>query len=722
MLSKYIKSLDLNISNMCKIKNIIKLYPNIYKKIESINFSNSNTIKNITIEIADYNDYYNFKLQNDKNHYLNLLKKDKKELIILWFLKYSIYYELILISKYNLKSNLLTDRYIYKNIDYKIDSNWIAASRTRNFLLDDPLIDYLEYNNIYNKNDISIGKKRKFSELNEKQIDNIDNIENIEKDTFLNTIFTNGINFENDIIKQLKNKYPNDVITIIESNDNKYYKYKIRDPNYSKITFNMIKKGIPIIYQGVLHDNKNNVYGLPDLIVRADYINKIFNSNIDVCTEIIKSIDNYPYYIIDIKNSNIHLSAKSDIILNNISCKPYKGQITIYHKILSELQNYDTKKAFILSSKWTRKIKDTIYQCSNPFDRLGIIDFTSSDIIYYNLSDEAIKWLKLIRDPNNNLNCNEPNNINLYPNMTNLLDRKYIKIKKYLANKNEEITNIWMCGIKQRNNALNNGITKWSDPKLNSSILGVNGKNSKILDLILDINRSTSKNIYPNKIEYNLNNWRDRDTLAFYVDFETLNNTVFEAREFSELEINSSNTNDLIFLIGIGYSYKNEWKYKYFLADELTNNIQIKMINDMNNFIEEISNFYNIYEFNLYHWSNFEPMIFNKLCNKYNIEQPLYNWSDILKMFHEEPIIIRGALNFSLKNIGKAMYDLGYITTIWDKSINIKNGLDAMYHSYNIYKNKNNFNFEKEMEPIIKYNDIDCKIMWDILNALNINA
>ena len=37
----------------------------------------------------------------------------------------------------------------------------------------------------------------------------------------------------------------------------------------------------------------------------------------------------------------------------------------------------------------------------------------------------------------------------------------------------------------------------------------------------------------------------------------------------------------------------------------------------------------------------------------------------------------------------------------------------------NAYKNKDNLNFEKEMEPIMKYNDVDCKIMWDILNALN---
>lgn len=698
MLSPYIKSLDLNKSNLSKIISIIKLYPSIYKKYEN----------NIT-EFADYNDYYRYINDNDPNHYLK--KKNINNLTIIWFLKYSKYYEPIIISENNL--NLIINYNLNNNINYKIDDTWISASKTRNYLLDDPLMDYLEYNRIYEPDDIiePVSKKRKYSE------------QKLEKNTFLNTILSNGIDFEIDIISKLKKKYPNDLITILDLNNNdKYLKEKIRDPIYFKITIEMIKKGIPIIYQGVLHDPINKVYGLPDLIIRGDYINKIFEAEIDVYTEKIKSIDNYPYYIIDIKNSNIHLSAKSDTILNYTNCKPYKGQIAIYHKILSEIQEYDTRRAFILPSKWTRKVKDNTFQCANPFDRLGIIDFDTNDNIYFNLVNEAINWLKLVRDPNNKLNCYEPNNINMYPNMTNQLDGKCKRMKKYLSDKNNEITNVWMCGVKNRKNAIENGITKWSDPNLNSCVLGINGKNSKTLDLILDINRSNTINIYPEKIKSELNGWRDRNKLAFYIDFETLNSTVFEPREISELEINNPNANDLIFLIGIGYSFNNEWNYKYFLAEDLTDNIQISMINNMKNYIKEISELYNTLEPNLYHWSNFEPMIFNKLCNKYKIEQPYYNWSDILKMFHEEPIVIKGALNFSLKNIGKALYDLKYITTIWDDSLNVKNGLDAMFQAYYIYKNKDNLNFNKEIEPIIKYNDVDCKIMWDILNALNKNA
>jgi hypothetical protein len=421
----------------------------------------------------------------------------------------------------------------------------------------------------------------------------------------------------------------------------------------------------------------------------------------------------------------LHLSARADTILNYSGIKPYKGQIAVYHQILSKIQNYDTGTGFIMASKWTRKHRDNTYQCTNPFDRLGIIDFANNDVHYLDLTEEAIKWNKLIREPNNSLNCLEPNNPNLYPNMSNTNDGKYHKVKKYLAEKNHEITDIWMCGPKQRTKALENNCSKWSDPKVDSEILGFNGNTAKTVDLILKINRTNSEKIsdliHPKRIESSFGSWRNRNKLSFYIDFETLNSTAFVQREWSDIEINNPNANDIIFMIGIGHSVKNKWSYKCFIADDLSMNSQKKIINQMTNYINDISKNHkeNPQNVNLYHWSNFEPLILSKACAKYGITMPIFNWTDILKIFHEEPIVIKGALNFSLKSIGKAMYKLGLIETIWSESDAIKNGLDAMFQAYMIYSNPNPIKFKKEMDIIESYNHVDCKIMWDILNALN---
>jgi len=104
---------------------------------------------------------------------------------------------------------------------------------------------------------------------------------------------------------------------------------------------------------------------------------------------------------------------------------------------------------------------------------------------------------------------------------------------------------------------------------------------------------------------------------------------------------------------------------------------------------------------------------------KYNIILPVMNWADILKIFHEEPIIIKGALNFSLKTVGKALNNMGLIKDFWIENSNVKNGLDAMFQAYQLYQNTKDINENEIMKEIIKYNEIDCSIMWEILNVLD---
>jgi len=558
---------------------------------------------------------------------------------------------------------------------YTIDNTWISAGKTRNYLLNDPLVDYLAYT-IPNK-------KRKC------------------EDAFLSIILDNGIKFEQQIINKLKEKFPNKITTIIGTDIE-----NIRNPDYFQLTIDMIKNKVPIIYQGVLHNVDNKTFGVPDLIIRGDYIQKIFTTKIDM-------INKSAYYIIDIKNSQLHLSANSDNILNSHCLKPYKGQILIYHKILSSIQGFDTGFAFILGNRWIRKKQNIIYESCDPFDRLGIIDYKTNDKSYIQLVDNSIDWHKQIRSPINDLNYKKPNHLNLYPNMTNQSEPKFKKIKSELSNNNHEITSLWMCGVKHRENAIKCNINNWMDPKLNSKILGISGKNSIILDLILKVNQSSNQIIHPIKIKYNLNNWRDTNNLVFYIDFETINKTAFE------LEKNINSMNDIIFMIGIGYSINNKFKYKCLFIKDLSDNEQILIINQMVDYIKNISSTNNVdyQNVNLYHWSNFEPMILSKACTKFNIIYPILKWIDILDMFHNEPIIIKGALNFSLKTVGRAMYKLGLIKTIWATNSNISDGLDAMYKAYVIYKS--NKSVTTQLKHIIKYNQIDCKIMWDILNALN---
>ena len=111
---------------------------------------------------------------------------------------------------------------------------------------------------------------------------------------------------------------------------------------------------------------------------------------------------------------------------------------------------------------------------------------------------------------------------------------------------------------------------------------------------------------------------------------------------------------------------------------------------------------------------------------KYNKKWKL-NYVDILKIFKEEPIVIKGAFDYSLKTIAKLMYSYNMISTTWNNSgeNNCSNGSDAMLLALKAKEESIKFNISlgetKIMKNIEKYNEIDCKTLYEILNYLRIN-
>ncbi len=76
---------------------------------------------------------------------------------------------------------------------------------------------------------------------------------------------------------------------------------------------------------------------------------------------------------------------------------------------------------------------------------------------------------------------------------------------------------------------------------------------------------------------------------------------------------------------------------------------------------------------------------------------------------------IKGCLNYGLKNVAKTFYKYGYIKTIWDSGSSCADGADAAIGAYRVDKEtrKKNVSFKSDplAQEIIKYNEVDCKVM-----------
>merc|ERR1711991_1285176 len=220
---------------------------------------------------------------------------------------------------------------------------------------------------------------------------------------------------------------------------------------------------------------------------------------------------------------------------------------------------------------------------------LGVVDYNDFDSNYIEQTEDAIKWVLRVRNEGHKWKLHPlPSIPELYPNMNNEKDGQWKDIKKQLSESINEITALWMCGVKNRYIAHSNNITSFKDPDCNSKLLGFKeGNISKTLDKVIDINRSDNI-ITPEKIRKKFigeKSWRtiNQESLEFYLDYETMNSNL------GHVLIEDNNIgyqdNQFVFQIGVGYVKNNRWTYKSFFAKTHDLLGELKMINNFWDYI-----------------------------------------------------------------------------------------------------------------------------------------
>ena len=127
--------------------------------------------------------------------------------------------------------------------------------------------------------------------------------------------------------------------------------------------------------------------------------------------------------------------------------------------------------------------------------------------------------------------------------------------------------------------------------------------------------------------------------------------------------------------------------------------------------IEEIKQQYNLnYEPKIYCWSKAEQNFINQY-NKYHNSNVKLNLVDLLELIKKEVILIKGNIyGFSIKDVVKYMYDYGMITRNYKLDCN--SGDLSIISAIKYYSNDD----KKEYDDLIKYNETDCVVMYEIIN------
>lgn len=521
---------------------------------------------------------------------------------------------------------------------------------------------------------------------------------------FIEFIMKQGIAFENQVIKYLNLRHK--IVTV-----SRYY-----SEDMVKKSIEYMRQGVPILHSVPMKNSQKGVYGIADLIVRSDYLQKLFpemafselnlRGGSKLCAD-------WFYVCIDIKFSTLPLAANGMFLCNSGNYPAYKGQLCIYNWCLEEIQHIFPKYGFIMGRRWGYTSKGQKYHGDVCDQKLGVIDFTSYDQNYLEKTQNAIDWVREVR-----LNAGKwklspvPERIELYPNMSSD-NGCWQQTKSELADQIGELTTIWNVGPACRNKALEKGINNWRLPNCTAESLGFSGERAKAINAILEVNR-TPRIYYPESMNKN----RafvipDEKEIEFFVDFETLPDI------FGSLEMlpKSQNT-EMIFMIGIGWKENSAWKYLEFTAESISKNAERKI---MEQFLECLGNFP---QNRLWHWSPAEPRFWNHAITRHpGLETVKLNWLDLADIFMTEPIAIKGCFDYSLKHVVGAVYknnllNNGKTENPWQSDC--KNGLDASIQAFKVYQIKSPFPINQNpiMKDIIKYNEIDCQGLADLLTFI----
>ena len=599
--------------------------------------------------------------------------------------------------------------------DNRRSGEWVSASQTRNHLLRDPIVDYLQYkpgtHGTHGTGTLTARSKRQYDfkgrRLGKKGSIGLPGTPGDKKKKTADTYtdddsvwrMQQGNKFEEIVVSELIEKFGTQVVQIGSGHGDSSSLDKYN------ATVDAMRTGVPFIYQAVVHDTKNQTFGSPDLLVRTDYLDKLVNVPPPIeTTETV--FGEYGYCVVDIKWCTLNFRVNGTTLLTKDSVPAYKGQCWVYNQALGQMQGVTPRYAYILGRGWYWQRSGIKLRGTNAFDRLGAIDYQGIDESFSQRTLEAIEWRRRLGQlATKNAKPGDPEYPELYPNM-NQDTNKTVKIqKKALADEIGEITSLWNCGVDDRLAAHAKKVYSWHDPRFNSRLIGWKNPNRcDILDRILAVNRGETEKPWLLGSNFSLHH-PPIGTREMFIDFEsTTANSVPPRRENGELV---SPNGSFVYMVGVGHVEDGEWVYKGFIADELTPEGELRLFAAVHEYLQDAG------EYVGYHWHDAENRMFNAAVRRLSEigNYPLI-LEDLLEHVRSAPFTVKGALNFSLKSIGRALYDLKEIDLMWEDE---NSYTSVMSRALDAYRTDDPYS---AMGSVLRYNEVDCRMMYEILEFI----
>ena len=593
---------------------------------------------------------------------------------------------------------------------------WVSASKTRNHVLEDPLLDWLD----------RYGESKGFVR------DGVD-----ERTDFARFIMRKGIEFEQAVVKHLGTLGVGQVLVVgAESGSER----PSQDLSLAYETWEAMCGGVEIICQGVLRDPEHMTYGMPDLLVRSDVLATLFPDSLSPAQAEAAAADlpigNRHYVVVDIKYTTLRLLAGGGLS-NSGSSPAYKVQLHIYNRALARIQGYLPPRAFLLGRGWSQTKKGQEPRGDSCMDRLAPV--AQDEVVrgkpLGDHADRAAQWLRRMRQDGHTWDAlPEPTVKELRPNAKGD-PGEWSSAVKEIVEQTEDLTMLWYVSAAKRDAANDKGLASWKDSRATPEALGVTGDaRMAVLRDLLAVNRSEPPQprpaadltaVRPKEVTAQRSQWFSEPSLEFFVDYETVSDL---DEDFTKIPQRGGQP--LIFMIGCGHMEDGAWRCECFIADDLTEPSEYVVIE---NWLDHMASVRKRMAPNsnprVLHWSGHEQSTletaYNAATRRHPQRSPRWaspNWFDLLKLvIKAQPVVVRGAHGFGLKAMSKAMHTAGLVKTQWTDGPT--DGLGAMGAAWTCQQELRDGHAARLenldlMQEVRAYNETDCEAMQQVLDHL----
>ncbi len=525
-----------------------------------------------------------------------------------------------------------------------------------------------------------------------------------------------GRRFEAWVLERLAERWP---VTRVAD---RYPDVRSRDAVLA--TYEAIARGDPVIAGATLRDPATRTYGRVDLLLRVEVLAALSPDALAGDPETFPWAPEAHYRVVEVKFGT--LTFLKDGRLSSGEHLAAMAQLWAYNRMLGAAQGLTPPAAYLLGRAWRQGDERG---GGDPFARLGRLDDAAAvrDGPLAEIVEEAASWVRRVRTEGAEWRVLPvPSVPELWPNLKRDRDAPWRAAKREIAERLADLTLLWRVGAAHRERAHREGVTRWDDPRCTPELLGLGGEHGETLGRILAANRPGAPPVQPRRITADEERWRGPAACELYVDFETVSDL---AEDFDGPR-RAGET--LIFQIGCGRMEDGEWRFRQFTADALSAAAELAMLEAWFAYLESLARerrLAPLADIRLFHWS---PAETGQLVSNYRSAQrrhpertfPELGWYDVLeRVIRAEPVIVHGAFGFGLKAVAKALHRHGLIATSWLDGP--ADGAGAMAGAFTAAREARGRGVRLSdvagMTEIARYNEVDCKVMAEVLAYLRRN-